>query len=237
MSLQKSAVVTGGSKGIGKAIILKLASEGYDIYTCSRGEESLLQLANEVKILYPKINIYSIPLDISKKEQAKDFVSFVKTKCNHLDILVNNAGTFIQGKTIEEADDTLSLLLETNLLSAYYVTKGLLSLLSNNEPTYIFNMCSVASIQAYPNGGSYSVSKFALLGYTKALRQELLNTNIKVSAILPGATWSDSWNGVDLPKDRLMEAEDIAKIIVATTQLSPSAVIEDIILRPQLGDI
>ena len=107
---------------------------------------------------------------------------------------------------------------------------------SSTKP-HIFNMCSIASITAYPNGGSYGISKFALLGYTKVLRQELKEQNIKVTAIMPGATWSDSWAGVELPYERLMEAKDIAESVWAAYNLGKSAVVEEIVIRPQLGDL
>ncbi len=90
---------------------------------------------------------------------------------------------------------------------------------------------------AYPNGGSYSISKFALLGFSKVLREELKSSGIKVTAVMPGATWSDSWSGAELPYERLMEAEDIAESILSIYKLGPSAVVEEIILRPQLGDL
>jgi short-subunit dehydrogenase len=95
----------------------------------------------------------------------------------------------------------------------------------------------VASLAAYPNGGAYSISKYALLGFTKNLRRELQTTGIKVSAVIPGAAFTDSWKSSGLPAERFMEAEDIAHMIYATTQLSPQAVVEEIIMRPQPGDI
>ena len=98
-------------------------------------------------------------------------------------------------------------------------------------------MCSVASILAYPNGGSYSISKFALLGFSKVLREELKTQGIKVTAILPGATWSDSWQGVDFPEDRLMQASDIALAVWSAYNLSRAAVVEELLIRPQLGDL
>lgn len=102
---------------------------------------------------------------------------------------------------------------------------------------YILNICSVASLKAYPDSASYGISKCALLGFSKALREELKPHNIRVSAVLPGATWTNAWQGVDFPKSRLMQAEDIAKTIVAIVQLGNSAVVEEIVIRPQLGDI
>lgn len=102
---------------------------------------------------------------------------------------------------------------------------------------HIFNICSVASLKAYSNGGSYSISKFALYGLTQNLREELKTFGVKVTAVLPGATWSNSWAGADLPDERLMDALDIAKCIFNAAQLSPAACVEEIIIRPQLGDL
>jgi NADP-dependent 3-hydroxy acid dehydrogenase YdfG len=102
---------------------------------------------------------------------------------------------------------------------------------------HIFNLCSTASITAYTNGGAYCVSKFALYGMTKVLREELKPHGIRVTAILPGATLTASWEGVDLPPERFIQATDVAKMIWSAYNLSPGAVIEEILMRPQLGDI
>jgi short-subunit dehydrogenase len=92
-------------------------------------------------------------------------------------------------------------------------------------------------MKAYENSGSYSISKFALLGFSKTLREELKTYNIKVTSILPGATLTDSWSGTDLPESRFSKPEDIAELIYIITQLSKFSVVEDIVIRPQLGDI
>jgi short-subunit dehydrogenase len=102
---------------------------------------------------------------------------------------------------------------------------------------HIFTICSTASIMAYPNGGSYCISKFALYGMTKVLREEMKPHNVKVTAVLPGATFTDSWKGVDLPEERFIDSMDIAESIWATYSLSPRAVVEEILIRPQLGDL
>jgi short-subunit dehydrogenase len=90
---------------------------------------------------------------------------------------------------------------------------------------------------AYPNGGAYSISKYALLGFTRNLRNELKPHGIKVTAVIPGAAYTDSWKGSGVPEERIMEAEDIARMVYHATQLSPQAVVEDIVMRPQLGDL
>jgi NADP-dependent 3-hydroxy acid dehydrogenase YdfG len=102
---------------------------------------------------------------------------------------------------------------------------------------HIFTLCSIASHAAYPNGGSYGISKFALLGFTKNLREEMKPYHIKVTAVSPGATYSASWEGFDVDRSRMMETSDIASLIYTAAHLSSAANVEDIIVRPQQGDL
>jgi short-subunit dehydrogenase len=102
---------------------------------------------------------------------------------------------------------------------------------------HIFNICSIASLNAYEQGGAYSISKFALLGFSKNLRLELKDQGIKVTAVCPGAVFTNSWAGSGVDPKRIMESSDIAKMVYTASQLSPQAVVEDIVMRPQLGDL
>ena len=128
-------------------------------------------------------------------------------------------------------------MINIHVYSAYYLTRQLISNLLENKDGYIFNMCSIASIMAYPNGGSYSVAKFALYGMTKVLREEMKPHGIRVTAILPGATLTASWEGVDLPAERFMKPEDVAQAVYGAYTMSRQSVVEEIIIRPQLGDL
>jgi NADP-dependent 3-hydroxy acid dehydrogenase YdfG len=154
-----------------------------------------------------------------------------------VDILVNNAGNFLPGSVYNEAEGILDNMIATNLYSAYHVTRTVLPGMLQAKSGYVFNICSIASLHAYGNGGSYSISKFAMLGFSKNLREEMKPYNIKVCAVMPGAVLTDSWGNYDNSKQRIMEAKDVADIIIAATKLSAAAVIEDIVLRPQLGDL
>ena len=124
-----------------------------------------------------------------------------------------------------------------NLYAAYHLTRILLPAMMDKKQGHIFNICSIASLKAYDNGGSYSISKFALMGFSKNLREELKPYNIKVTSVYPGAVYTSSWHGSGVPQSRIMEAADIADLVFAASQLSPQACVEDIIIRPQLGDI
>ena len=102
---------------------------------------------------------------------------------------------------------------------------------------HIFNMSSIAALKAYEGGGGYSISKFALNGFSINLRHELKSYGVKVTIVMPGAVFTDSWKGFDNSEARIMEAKDIADMVLACSKLSPQAVVEEIIIRPQLGDL
>jgi short-subunit dehydrogenase len=128
-------------------------------------------------------------------------------------------------------------MMQINLYSAYHLTRALLPKMMKQQSGHIFNICSIASIKAYSNGGSYSISKFALLGFSKNLREEMMPHHIKVTAVYPGAVNTDTWGEFDNSSNRIMEAADVANMVVAAASLSAAAVVEDIVLRPLLGDL
>ena len=231
--MNKLVVVTGGSRGIGLAIVEKFSELGYAIALCSRNKENL----DRVKNNFEGKRIFTFAADLSKKSEVEKFGNFVLNLNIPIVCLINNAGVFIQGKIFEEPEENLTTQLETNLLSAYYLTRMLIGNLKDQKSSHIFNISSIAGVQAYPQSGSYSISKFALQGFSKSIREELKNTSVKVSTIIPGATYTDSWKGAGLPETRFIQAKDIAEIISTTFNLSKSTVVEEIVLRPQLGDI
>jgi short-subunit dehydrogenase len=234
--MNKLIVVTGGTKGIGRAVNTKFAAAGYDLITCSRNPTDLENLKKDLEQKFG-IRVHIMAADLSRREDVNRFIDYIKAQVGEVDVLVNNSGVFIPGETLQEPDGTMETMMESNLYSAYYLTRGIIGLLLEKGKGHIFNLCSVASIKAYPNGGSYSISKFALLGFTKVLREELKSKGIRVTAVIPGATLTASWAGVDLPEERFMRSEDVAEAIFSAVSLSDRTVLEEIILRPQLGDL
>jgi len=233
-----NAIITGATKGIGYAIAEIFAQKGISVCVCSRNTEDIDKMKVDFEDRFPDISFHGFKCDVSERESINTFLNEAKEAFNNqVDILVNNAGVFLPGETLKEEEGHLEKMIETNLYSAYHVSRAIVPLMEKAKNGYIINMCSIASKIAYPNGGSYSISKFALLGFSKVLREELKDKGIKVSAILPGATWSNSWANVDLPHERLMEASDIAKVVYNITQLSGAAVLEEVTIRPQLGDL
>ena len=237
LSLQgKNVIITGASKGIGKPVAEKFAAEGAHLFLCARNEVQLYQAVADLQSHYPEAVVKGKAADLSQKAAAIAFGEWVNSNAA-ADIVVNNAGQFLPGSVYNEADGLLEQMINGNLYSAYHLTRTLLPPMMAAKKGYVFNMCSIASLQAYANGGSYSISKFAMLGFSKNLREELKPFNIKVCAILPGAVLTDSWGDYDNSTHRIMEANDIADIILTAVKLSPAAVIEDIVIRPQLGDL
>ena len=235
--MKKLAVVTGGSQGIGKSLIRKLAEEGFGIATCARNAEPLEELRQELQARHLDIPLMYRAVDVSKKEDSILFAQAVREMSVPVAMLVNNAGVFIPGQIHTEEEGVFEQTLHTNVFSAYYLTRALVGDMIAHRTGHIFNVCSTASITANANGGSYCVSKFALLGMSKVLREELKPHGIRVTSVLPGATLTQSWEGTDLPEERFMPADDVAATILAAYHLSERSVVEEIVLRPQLGDI
>jgi short-subunit dehydrogenase len=234
--MSKSILVTGGTKGIGRAIIERFAAEGFDIFTCARNEKELAELKAELEKKYPENKVVAITADLSKKEDVIRFSDAVK-EISIPDVLVNNTGVFLPGSLYNEPEGNFELMMHTNLFSAYYMTRAFAQEMIDRKSGHIFSMGSIAGLTAYPNGGSYAVSKWAMLGMTKSFREEMKPYQIKVTSILAGATFTDSWAGAGIPEERFMKATDVAESVWGAYNLSPQAVVEEIIVRPQLGDI
>jgi short-subunit dehydrogenase len=232
-----NAIITGASRGIGKALAQIFAQHGYNLYLNSQNESNLLQTMEELRTSFPNVTIEGQAMNLGEKHKAMLFAEWVQGHVDAVDVLVNNVGTFVQGNVSDEPDGALEQMLSVNLYSAYHTTRALLPKMKEARSGHIFTVCSIASLSAYPGGGAYSISKFALLGFTKNLRQELKEYGIKVTAIIPGAVYTDSWKGSGVPEHRIMEVNDIAKMVLAASQLSPQATVEEIVIRPQLGDL
>jgi short-subunit dehydrogenase len=229
-------VITGGTKGIGRAIAELFAQQGYDIVTCARTPEDLAEMKAAFGELY-QAQLHASVADVSIKAEAKAFAEFVKQLKRPIKILVNNAGEFGQGPLHKEAKGVMEQLMAANYYSAYWVSNSLIDKISHSKQGHIINICSVGSISTSPRGGSYFIAKQALYGYTKALREELRPLGISVTAILPSATYTNSWAGSGMNPDRLMKASDVAQAVWNVTQTSEWANIEEVVLRPPLGDL
>lgn len=232
-------VITGASKGLGKAIVEAFAQDkqGHHFFLCARNAAELEMTGREMQGRFPQIKMYTKTCDVADKTSLQEFVKWIKGTTDTIDVLVNNAGIYLPGNAYGEDDGMLEKMMEVNAYSAYHLSRLLLPGMMAVKKGHVFNICSIAALQAYPNGGAYSISKYAMYGFSKNLREEMKPYGIKVTHVLPGAAFTDSWNGSSIDPKRIMEAADIAKMVYAAAQLSPQACVEEIILRPQLGDL
>ncbi|HEY9364604.1 MAG TPA: SDR family oxidoreductase, partial [Chitinophagaceae bacterium] len=164
-------VITGSSKGLGKSVAERFAGDkqGHSILMCARDKKKLETTAKELQGRFPRSNIKTFPCDLGVKKEVINFANWIQQEVDKVDILVNNAGLFIAGSVHNEPEDALEKMIAVNLYSAYHLTRLLLRGMIEKKTGHIFNMCSIASLQSYANGGAYSISKFALLGFSKNL--------------------------------------------------------------------
>ncbi|WP_375417436.1 SDR family oxidoreductase [uncultured Hymenobacter sp.] len=234
-SSSQLVVITGGSKGIGRALVARFLGVGYAVATCARSAADLQAL----QAAMGAAPLHVLPTDLSQPADCRRFAQFVLGLGRPLAAVVHNTGAFLPGRLQDEPADGSQLrqLLAVNLLSAYDLNQALLPALLAQGRGHIFTICSTASLMAYPNGGSYGIAKFALYGFTKTLREELKSSGLRVTAVLPGATLTASWEAASLPPSRFIKPEDVAEAVFSAFALSPQAVVEEIIIRPQLGDV
>ena len=225
-----NAIITGGTKGIGKAIAIKLAEHGYNLAICARNRQELEYFTQELQ--YTEVKIFVWQADCSIKEEVYAFCKAAREQMATVDVLVNNAGTFLPGSLLDETDDKLELQLNLNLNAAYYLSKYFGKLMREQQSGHIFNICSIAAKAVVENAGSYSVTKSALLSLNNVLRQELSEYNVKVTAILPGSTLTSSWEGTQIPAERFVQPEDIANTLYTILNLSKGVNVDEIVLKP-----
>ncbi|MGF1532519.1 MAG: SDR family oxidoreductase [Bernardetiaceae bacterium] len=230
-------VITGATKGIGRALVEVFAQKGRcNLAICARDQAALEAVKAEVEEQH-LVEVHIRATDVSNATEVRAFADFVLALGEPVAALINNAGVFIPGEVCTEEAGRLETMIATNLYSAYHLTRALVPAMREQGSGDIFNICSIASTIAYPNGGSYSITKFALYGMSKVLREELKPAGIRVISVLPGATYTASWENAPVEETRLMPAEDIATAVFAAFSMSRRTVIEDIVLRPQLGDL
>ncbi len=225
-----NAVITGATKGIGRAIALKLASHGYNLAICARNEQELLALKKELE--HSNVKVLTKVTDCSEKAEVLAFCEFVATAFGQVELLINNVGTFVPGSLLDEPDEAFEQQQRLNVNAAYYFSKFFGKMMRAQKAGHIFNICSVASVETIADAGSYTVTKTAMYSLNNVLRKELAQYNVKVTAILPGSTLTASWDGTTLPPEQFVQPEDIANSLYTILTLSKGVNVEELILKP-----
>lgn len=224
------AIVTGATKGIGRAVAIELAQSGYDIIVCARNSDNLKELENELGSF--GVKVLAIKADMGKKEEVLQFIEKALAFALEVHVLVNNVGIFKPGSLLDETDEAFELQQNVNVNAAYYVGKRIGLQMRRQKFGHIFNICSVASKMPVENAGSYSVTKAAMLSLNDVLRSELAPHQVKVTAIIPGSTYTASWEGTTLDQNKFVQPEDVAKAISTILKLSDGANVDELVLKP-----
>lgn len=230
---EASVIISGASKGIGFAIAKVFAQKTRrPLVLLARNYNQLESARKELIAEGAKsIEIFAADLTIAGVLDTLDFESL------NPGILVNNAGSFLAKPLQETSAKEYTRQFEINALGAFNLTKKVLPTLLKQERGLIVNISSQAALKGYGESGAYAMSKHALLGFTRSLRQELINTSVAVSAINLGQTWSTSWEGSDVDPKRLINPEDVGQLVLTLSQLSVQTVAEEISLMPQSGEL
>ena len=231
----KTAIITGGSTGIGKNISILLSQHQYDIILISRNKDSLELVKEEIKKINNNCEI--IPADLSKKEDFKKIFSKLE-EINNIDVLVNNAGVGIFNKIENVSSEEWDIQMDTNLKGAFLITKEIVPGMIKNKSGKIIFINSVAGLNPYPYSSAYVASKYGLRGFSSSLREELREHNIKVISIHPGAIDTPFWNNVksDFPREEMLSAKDVSLSVVDAILAPNNVVQEELIIRRTAGD-
>lgn len=216
----KKAIITGGSRGLGKATAIAFAKLGIDVAITGRNEKSLKETVAELKVL--GINTTYEVFDVGNYDEVKVGIKNIISNLGTVDILVNNAGIAAFG-TLNEMDATLwENIIKTNILGMYYVTKEVLPYLIEKNEGDIINVSSTAGLSGNASTSAYSASKFAVIGLSQSLMKEVRKNNIRVNTLTPSTIATDmalELGITDGNEEKVLQPEDFAQLIVAGLQL------------------
>lgn len=229
------AVVTGGTRGIGKAIVSRLLPRLRSLGVVAKQSDGLAALGREIADKAPDCSFVSIEHDLSDLGGIPHALEMITAPS--LDLLVLDAGVFTEGdlESIDLSDFQRDL--ATNLTSALVSVQALLPRLRRGRRPRIIIIGSTAAYEPYPLVPTYGIAKWGLRSFALNLRAELVKDRVGVTFLSPGGTATDMWEGEELAPNRLLEPNDIAVMLCATLDLSEQAVVDEIIVRPMLGDI
>jgi short-subunit dehydrogenase len=233
----KNALITAATKGIGRAISIAFAKEGVNLAICARNENELSAFKAELAAINPAIKILAVATDVSKKTDVLTFAGKAEQELGFISIIVNNAGIYEYSSILDDNDDTFQKSVDTNLAPAYELYRYFGKTMIAAREGHFFNICSVAALTPIAEAGTYSVTKFALLGLTKVMRVEMQQHGVKVTAVIPGSTLTSSWAGMDVDKDKMVSPDDIASAIINIYKMSVGANVDEIIIKPATGQV
>lgn len=230
-------LITGASQGIGEAIATVFAREvrGVRLALVARSEAKLVRVAKACAKL--GADAAAFVCDVTDPAAVDDLARAVAKRFGAVDVLINNAGGFVPKRFVETSIEDLDAMIAANLRSAFLVSRAFVPAMIERGSGDVFFMSSIAGLAAYPNSAAYCAAKFGVTGLAKVLRAETKASGVRVCCVHPGATWSPSWEGAGVDPQRMMPAEDVAQLFFDVYRLSRRTDVEEIVLRPRLGDV
>jgi NADP-dependent 3-hydroxy acid dehydrogenase YdfG len=230
-------LITGASQGIGATTARVFAAElpGIRLALVARNKKNLAISARTCRELGATAEIF--PCDVSNEKAVASMARAVTRAFGTVDVLINNAGKFVAATFLKTSTADFDALIAINLRGLFLVSKAFIPGMVRRGRGDVFNMSSIAGLQAYQSGAAYCAAKFGVTGLSAVMRNELKDRGVRVCCVHPGATWTESWRKSGAKKERLMPAEDIARAMLGVYRLGRNTVVEEIVLRPQLGDL
>lgn len=226
----KVAIVTGASRGIGFAIASELASLGYNLGLVSRTESEIENASLRIKEKFPDTKILTSAFDVTDESGTINFVNQVISELGSVSVLVNNAGNYLMGTSDTPLND-IQQLIDVNFIAAARFVQSVLPSMKNLGSGYIFNIASICGVEAYSDVGSYCASKFALVGYSSSLTQELAPFGIKVTAICPSWVNTKIAEVSNLKPEDMIQTDDIASSVRYLLGLGKNASVRELVIH------
>lgn len=230
-------LVTGASQGIGAAIAKVFAGElpGVRLALVARNAKNLSAVRRACEKLGATAEVFVC--DVVDETQVQAMAAAVEKRFGAVDVLVNNAGVYEGAPFVETKTADFDRIVASSLRSAFLVSRAFVPAMLKRKSGDVFFMSSIAGLGAYPNSAAYCAAKFGVTGLAKVLRAETKAHGVRVCCVHPGATWTPSWSASGIKEERMMAAADVARALFDVYRLGRNAVVEEIVLRPQLGDL
>jgi short-subunit dehydrogenase len=233
----ENALITGATQGIGRSIAIAFAKQGISMAICSRNIKDLELLKIELLTINPNIQVFASEADCSKKAEVLQYARQAQEQLGFIKIVVNNVGMFQPSSILNDADDAFTVNFNTNLMPAYELYRFFARAMMEKQSGHFFNICSIAAKEPVVNAGIYSVTKAALYSLTHIMKLEMQAYSVKVTAVLPGSTLTGSWAGTEVRPERFVMPDDIAAAILNAYNMSKGANVDEIVIKPVLGQL
>ena len=230
-------LITGASQGIGAAIakVFARAERGVRLALVARNERNLRSVAKACATAGAVVEIFAC--DVTSETAVAAMAKAATKRFGAVDVLINNAGAFVAKPFPETTVADFDGMIAANLRSAFLVSRAFVPAMMRRRSGDVFFMSSIAGLGAYPNSAAYCAAKFGVSGLAKVLRAETKGRNVRVCCVYPGATWSPSWSASGVKEERIMPAADVARAFFEVWRMSRRTVVEEIVLRPEKGDL